>query len=327
LQFQSFLRGSLANDFDPSRRYRIGVTGSTGMIGRRVVDLISVLGHQAVRILRPASHDRPQSYSASSPSVVWNPGKGFSDDEVMENLDAVIHLGGRGIASTRWTDAAKRSIRESRVQGTTQLVREMLKLSVPPITLVSASGVGYYGDRASTSVDEFQGPGNDFLAKLAVDWEGAANTYAESGRRVAIGRLGIVMHPREGALAKLLLPFRLGLGGPIGNGSQYWSWIHVDDAAAAFIYLALNQRCNGAYNLVAPEQTDNRTFAKTLGRVLSRPAIIPAPAFAMRVLLGEMADAMLLASTRAESKRLSEANFPFRTPDLEACFRQVLGLA
>ncbi len=322
LTLQSFLRQHTAN-----RILRIGVTGSTGLIGRRLIDLISVMGHQAVRILRPASIDRTQEFPLSSKSVLWRPGTGFSDEPVMQNLDAVIHLAGKGIASTRWTDSAKRAIRESRVEGTQALVRDLCKLDSPPKAFVCASGVGIYGDRSSEVLDESTPPGNDFLSELARDWESAAMEFGAAGNRVAIGRLGIALHPRQGALAKLLVPFQLGVGGPVGNGRQYWSWIHVDDAAAAFLYLAANPNCTGAYNLVAPEQTDNRTFSKTLGRVLKRPSLLPAPAFALRVMLGEMADAMLLASTRANCRRLIEDGFPFRATHLEDCLRHILGLS
>ena len=320
LRLQSFLRQHTAN-----RILRIGVTGSTGLIGRRLIDLISVLGHHAVRILRPASTDRTQEFPLSSKAVLWRPGTGFSDEPVMQNLDAVIHLAGRGIASTRWTDSAKRAIRESRVEGTQALVRDLCKLDSPPKAFVCASGVGIYGDRSSEVLDESTPPGNDFLSELARDWEAAAMEFEAAGSRVAIGRLGIALHPRQGALAKLLVPFQLGLGGSVGNGRQYWSWIHVDDAAAAFLYLASNPNCTGAYNLVAPEQTDNRTFSKILGKVLNRPSLLPAPAFALRIMLGEMADAMLLASTRANCRRLIEDGFPFRASHLEDCLRHILG--
>lgn len=321
LRLQNFLR-----TFSGGRTLRIGVTGSTGMIGRRLVDLISVLGHRAVRILRTSTKDRSQDFPSSSISTVWNPGKGFSDLAAMQGLDAVIHLAGQGIASKRWTDSVKRSIRESRVQGTQTLAQDLNRLDTPPKALVCASGVGFYGDRGSEVLDEQAGAGTDFLATLARDWEGAAQEFAKAGGRVAIGRLGIALHPRQGALAKLLLPFRLGLGGPVGDGRQYWSWIHVDDAAAGFLYLAANPNCVGAYNLVAPEQVDNRTFAGALASVLHRPSILPAPSFALRALLGEMADAMLLASTRANCKRLLEDDFPFRSNTLMDCLRHVIGL-
>jgi uncharacterized protein len=320
LCLQNFLK-----PFTSNRPLRIGVTGSTGMIGHRLVDLISVLGHRAVRILRPTSLDRAQDFPISATAVVWQPGRGFSDNATMQDLDAVIHLAGMGIASGRWTAASKQSIRASRIEGTKQLVGDLCNLGTPPKAFVCASGVGFYGDRSADILDESESAGGDFLAKLAVDWESAASGFERSGNRVVIGRLGIALHPRQGALSKLLLPFRIGLGGPIGSGRQYWSWIDIDDAAAGFLYLAANPKCIGVYNLVAPEQTDNRTFSKTLASVLFRPSLLPAPSFALRILLGEMADAMLLSSTRAHCKRLVDEGFPFRSPSLKDCLRHVLG--
>ena len=244
----------------------------------------------------------------------------------MQNLDAVIHLAGKGIASTRWSDSAKQSIRNSRIEGTQALVRDLCKLDLPPKGFVCASGVGIYGDRDSEVLEETAEIGSGFLANLARDWENSAMEFEKSGNRVAIGRLGIALHPQQGALSKLLLPFRLGLGGPIGNGRQFWSWIHVDDAAAGFLYLAANPKCIGVYNFVAPEQTDNRTFSKTLAKVINRPSLLPVPTIAVRLLLGEMADAMLLASTRANCRRLIDERFPFRATRLEDCLRHILGV-
>ncbi len=320
LSLQRFLREHASN-----RMLKIGVTGSTGLIGRRLVDLIAVMGHQAVRILRPASKDRALDFPLSSQTVTWQPDGGFSNPDVMQGLDAIVHLAGKGVASTRWTESSKREIRKSRVDATRSLIRDLSKLASPPKALICASAVGIYGDRADQVLDETDQPGSDLMAELARDWEAAAMEYERAGNRVAIGRLGIALHPRQGALAKLLPPFRLGVGGPVGSGSQYWSWIHVDDAAAAFLYLAANPKCTGAYNLVAPEQTDNKTFVKTLGKVLNRPSLLPAPAFALRMLLGEMADAMLLTSTRANCRRLLEDDFPFRSRTLEGCLRHLLG--
>lgn len=320
IRLQQFLR-----PFAGGRVLRFGVTGSTGLIGRRLVDLISVLGHQAVRILRPDSIEQDADYPLSAQKVVWDPRTGFSDRKVVEDLDAVIHLSGKGIASGRWTAANKQAIRNSRVAGTQALVKALRELSIPPRALVCASGVGIYGDRGDAVLDESASIGDDFLANLARDWEAAAREYQSSGNRVVCGRLGVALHPQYGALAKLVLPFQLGLGGPMGDGKQFWSWIHVDDAAAAFLYLAMNPACSGAYNLVAPEQIDNRTFCGTLARVLHRPSLLPAPTFAMRLLLGEMADAMLLSSTRASCQRLVDEGFPFRSETLEQCLRHVLG--
>ena len=304
---------------------RIGVTGSSGLIGRRLVDLISVLGHQAVRIVRPTSLTNNTDSPLSSSQTIWDSKTGFRETAAVENLDAVIHLAGKGIASSRWTDASKKAIRSSRVEGTQALVRDLSRLQTPPKALVCASGVGIYGSCGDQILNESSPAGTDFLAELARDWEAAALQYTDTGNRVALGRLGIALHPREGALSKLLTPFLLGAGGPIGSGQQYWGWIDVDDAAGAFLTLAINPACQGPYNLVAPEQVTNRTFAHTLGKVLRRPSLLPVPAFALRLLLGEMADSMLLASTRATSDRLQELRFPFRSPTLESCLRHVLG--
>jgi uncharacterized protein len=320
LQLQHFLK-----PWTPNRPLRIGVTGSNGMIGRRLIDLISVLGHQAIRILRPSSVDRAPDFPLNAQTVRWDASAGFDDLASVQGLDAVIHLAGKGIASSRWNASIKNAIRVSRVEGTRALVQDLCKLESPPKVFVSASGAGIYGDRGEDVCDEATSLGNDYLAKLARDWESAAQSFEASGGRVAIGRLGIALHPREGALAKLLTPFKLGVGGPIGNGKQYWSWIDVDDAAAGFLYLAINPNCTGAYNLVAPEQTTNRQFSKILGKVLARPSLLPAPAFALRLLLGEMADAMLLSSTRVSCSRLIRDHFPFRSPTLEVCLRHVLG--
>jgi uncharacterized protein (TIGR01777 family) len=304
---------------------RIGVTGSNGLIGRRLVDLISVLGHKAIRIVRPSSAVDVSDFPLSSEKVVWDSKSGFRETAMVENLDAVIHLAGKGIASSRWTDAAKQAIRSSRVEGTLALVRDLSSLSNPPKSLVCASGVGIYGSCEDRILNESSPTGTDFLSELARDWEQAAQEYEKTGNRVAIGRLGIALHPREGALAKLLTPFSLGVGGRVGSGRQYWGWIDVDDAAGAFLTLAIHPECRGPYNLVAPEQVDNQTFSRTLGRVLGRPSFLPVPAFALRLLLGSMADSMLLASTRASSDRLQKLGFPFRNPTLEASLRHVLG--
>jgi uncharacterized protein len=321
LRLESFLKPFVAG-----RSLRIGVSGSSGMIGRRVVDLISVLGHQPIRILRSESRDSAMQFPLKAMVVKWDVRSGFQkeDRELIDGLDAVIHLAGKGIADARWTQNIKSEIRASRVEGTVQLVQSLVSLPNPPKAFVSASGVGVYGDCGDRLVGENTAPGADFLADLARDWEKAAMTFASTGR-VAIGRLGIALHPRAGALAKMLLPFQLGIGGPMGRGNQYWSWVHVDDAAAAFLYLAINPQASGPYNLVAPEQTTNREFSRTLAKVLARPCWLPASSFALRLALGEMADAMLLSSTRANGERLVEDGFPLRGNTLEGTLRHLLG--
>jgi uncharacterized protein len=312
---------SLAN----KPRYRIGVTGSTGLIGRRLVDLISVLGHEPIRILRPKSIDNPIDFPSNAARAIWNDIDGGFDSQLVNELDAVVHLAGASLASSRWTEKVKRKLRSSRVETTQRLVADLLRLPSPPKALICASGVGYYGDCKDMIADESSPAGSDFLAELAKDWEEAAYQYQNSGGRVAIGRLGVVLDPRAGALSKLLLPFRFGVGGKFGAGSQYWSWIDVDDAAAGLLALAVSRGCEGAYNLTAPQSVTNREFAATLARVLGRPAFLPIPETLLRWTLGEMADGMLLTSTRAESRRLNLLGFPYRSPTLSECLAHLLG--
>jgi uncharacterized protein (TIGR01777 family) len=309
----------------PNACLRIGVTGSSGMIGRRIVDLISVLGHRPTRILRRQSSDRSMGYPPGTLYAVWHE-TGFDNVENVEGLDAVIHLAGKSIASGRWTEANKEAMHRSRVVGTQQLVSALRKLDSPPTTLVCASGVGYYGDQGNRLLPESAPSGSDYLASMAHDWEEAARVYERAGNRVAVGRLAMVLHPREGALAKLLPPFRFGLGGRMGSGQQYWPWIDIDDAAGAFLFLACCPNVEGAFNLAAPQVETNAVFASTLAKVLHRPNWLPAPKLPLRWMLGEMADAMLFSSNRVVPHRLLDAGFPFRSPTLEQCLRHLMGL-
>lgn len=320
LELQDYLDRWLAG-----RRLRIGITGSSGLIGSRLVALASVLGHQVVRITRPESRSIITDGGMVGYPVVWDVNSGFSDLDAMQNLDAVVHLGGFGIAERRWTEETKRKIRTSRIDGTQALVRALRSLSDPPKAFVCASGVGIYGDCGDRECFEDTDPANDFLGEVAKDWEGAARAYEQSGNRVAMGRLAMVLHPRQGALAKMLPLFRWGLGGRIGSGKQHWSWIHVDDAAAAFLFLASCPDATGPFNFAAPHATTNNEFTRLLGRAVSRPAWFPAPAPALRIALGEMADSLLLASTRAVPQKLDRMDFPFRARRLEDALGQLLG--
>lgn len=320
LDLQDYLDTWLAG-----RKLRIAITGSSGLIGSRLVALASVLGHQVVRITRPESRSASSKIGTVGQQVVWDPNSGFSDLDAMQDLDAVVHLGGFGIAEKRWTEETKRKIRASRIDGTHALVQALRKLSSPPKALVCASGVGIYGDCGNRECLEDSPPADDFLGQVARDWEEAAKTYTETGNRVAVGRLAMVLHPRQGALAKMLPLFRWGLGGQVGSGKQYWSWIHVDDAAAAFLFLAACPEATGPYNFAAPHATTNSEFTRLLGRAVSRPAWLPAPAPALRIAMGEMADALLLASTRAIPHKLEHIDFPFRARRLEDALGQLLG--
>lgn len=307
------------------RTLSIAITGSSGMIGSRLAALASVLGHRVVRIIRPESPSSSNELGNLGEAVVWDRQAGFSHPDAMQNLDAVVHLGGFGIAERRWTEETKRKIRSSRVDGTQALVKALTNLASPPKALVCASGVGIYGDCGERECVESSPPADDFLGQVAKDWEAAAMTFESSGGRVAIGRLAMVLHPHQGALAKMLPLFRWGLGGRIGNGRQYWSWIHVDDAVAAFLFLAACPDASGPFNFASPHCTTNREFTRTLAQALSRPAWFPAPAPALRIALGEMADPLLLASTRAVPQRLEQMRFPFRARRLEDALAQLLG--
>jgi uncharacterized protein (TIGR01777 family) len=308
----------------PEKPIKIGISGSSGMIGRRTIELARVLGIDVVRAVR--SESKPQQ-------TRWPRGVITVEEhrfEEFENLDAWIHLGGVGIADRRWSTAYKQAIRNSRIDSTRKIVERLGKLKQPPKAFVCASGVGIYADRQEEILDESSpvdrsATKDDFLADVARQWESEANIYQDQSGRVALARFGIVLHPRFGAMSKMLLPFRMGLGGPVGSGKQYWPWIHVDDAASILLYLALNERCSGPVNVVAPECLPNREFSRVLAKVLHRPSWIPTPAFALRLGLGQMADPLLLSSAHAVPSALLSAGYKFRFPKLEGAMDNLLG--
>jgi uncharacterized protein (TIGR01777 family) len=257
----------------------------------------------------------------------WDPEHGVVDTARFAGVDAVVHLAGANIADGRWTPERKRLIRESRVQGTRLLCESLARLTHPPQIFVCASAIGYYGDRGSEVLGEEHAPGNGFLAEVCQAWEAATRPAEERGIRVVHARIGIVLSSAGGALAKMLLPFRFGVGGVIGGGAQYMSWITLDDVVGALYHVLVSETMRGAVNVVAPEPVTNREFTKTLGRVLKRPTLFAVPSFAVRLALSEMADALLLASTRVEPCRLLATNYTFRYPQLDGALRHVLGKA
>ena len=295
---------------------RIAVTGASGLIGSALVPFLETGGHTVVRMVR----SRP-----GPGEVYWDPSRGTLDPAGLEGIDAVIHLAGENLAGGRWTAERKRALRDSRTKGTRLLAESLARLARPPRVLISASAIGIYGDRGDTLLDESAESGTGFLADLGRDWEAAAAPARDAGIRVAHPRMGVVLSPRGGALARLLLPFRTGLGGPIGNGRQWWSCVSIDDAIGALHHAAVAPALSGPFNVTAPEPLTNRDFARTLGRVLRRPAIVPVPAFALRAALGEMADAALLASARVVPGVLGATGYRFRHPTVEAALRHVLG--
>jgi uncharacterized protein (TIGR01777 family) len=294
------------------------VSGASGFMGSDLVPTLIAGGHTVTRLVR--STPRP-----GQAEIPWNPVARSIGTPALEGLDAVVHLAGDNIASGRWTAAKKASIRNSRVQGTTVLCEALAQLVKPPKVLLSASAFGYYGDRGETILREESPPGTGFLAEVCQAWEAATAPAAQRGIRVVHLRFGMVLSPAGGALAKMLTPFRLGLGGVIGTGKQYMSWIALDDVLGAIDHALNTEALQGPVNVVAPSAVTNREFTITLGKVLRRPTWLPLPAFAVRLMFGEMGDALLLASTRVAPARLVASGYTFQYPELEQALQHLLG--
>jgi len=298
---------------------RVAITGSTGLVGSEVVTVLAAAGHEVVRLVRrvPAPGEK---------AVRWDPAKGEVDAAKLEGVDAVVHLAGENVGSGRWTAARKAAIRDSRVNGTRLLCDALAGLARPPKTLVCASAVGYYGDRGEESLTEESPPGKGFLAGVCREWEAASESAAQKGIRVVHLRIGMVLSERGGALSRMLPLFRAGLGGVIGGGRQYVSWVALDDLAAIVLHALQCEELRGPGNAVAPNPVTNREMTEALGKALSRPTPLPVPAFALRLAVGrEMADALLLASTRVLPRRLEETGYRFRFPEIGPALRHLVG--
>ncbi len=295
----------------------VAVTGSHGLVGSALVSLLTTRGHRVTRLVRGAPR--------TADEAAWDPVRGLPDPSRLDGVDAVVHLAGENIAAGRWTPARKEAIRQSRVQGTRRLAEDLARLPRPPRVLVSASAVGYYGDRGDEVLREDSPAGGGFLADVCREWEAATESASQVGSRVVHLRFGMILSPAGGALAKMLPVFRLGLGGRIGSGRQFVSWVALDDVLGVILHAMVAERARGPLNVVAPAPVTNADFTRTLSRVLSRPAILPLPALAARLALGEMADALLLASVRVVPARLVESGYSHRYPDLEAALRHLLG--
>jgi uncharacterized protein len=295
---------------------KILVSGSSGLIGSALLKRWS----QSADVIRLVRREpRP-----GGEEIRWDPQAGQIAAEELEGLDAAVHLAGDNIADGRSTAARKARIRKSRVEGTGLLAQTLAGLARRPKVLVSASAVGFYGNRGDEELDEASPPGPGFLAGVCRDWEAATEPASRAGIRVVNVRLGVVLAREGGALARLVPLFRLGLGGRLGNGRQYLSWIALDDVVEAILFLLANDALRGPVNLVAPQPVTNREFTQALGRALHRPTILPTPAFLLRLALGEMADEMLLSSARVLPRKLQQAGYPFRDPDLEPALRRML---
>lgn len=292
------------------------VSGSTGLIGSALVSALQEGGHRVRRLTR--------SGGSSEDVVRWDPSAGEIDASRIEGVDAVVHLAGENIVG-RWTDAKKARIRDSRVRGTRLLAETLARLPTPPGVMVSASATGYYGDRGNELLSEESAPGDSFLAGVGQEWEAAADPAREAGVRVVHPRFGIVLSTEGGALGTTLPIFKLGVGGKIGNGRQYWSWIAIDDVVGAILHVLTEDSLEGPVNVTVPDPPTNAEYTRVLGRVLGRPTVSPLPAPVARIMLGQVADELLLASQRIEPARLKETGYSYRYPELEGALRHLLG--
>jgi uncharacterized protein (TIGR01777 family) len=292
----------------------IAVTGASGLVGTALVPMLTMGGDQVTRLVRR---------QAGAGEAPWDPAGTF-DATPLAGIDAVVHLAGENIAAARWSTKVKGRIRTSRVQGTHVLCKALAQMPTPPKMLIAASAIGFYGDRGDETLTEASAVGTGFLAEVVRDWEAAAQPARDAGIRVVNLRIGVILSPKGGALAKMLLPFKLGAGGRVGSGQQYWSWISIDDVAGTIQHALKADSLSGPVNAVAPNPVTNAEFTKTLGRVLNRPTIVPMPAFAARLALGEMADELLLSSTRVMPDMLNRSGYDFRQPTLEPALRHLL---
>jgi uncharacterized protein (TIGR01777 family) len=301
---------------ESSTRMVIAISGSSGLIGTALVRYFEGRANEVRPIVRRAARTPGE--------ISWDPERETIDAKRLEGVDAVINLAGENLAQ-RWSGETKRRIRDSRVKGTATLVRAISSLSTKPSVLLSGSAIGIYGSqRGDEPLDEASTLGSDFLASVCVEWESAAAPATDVGVRVVALRTGLVLSRDGGVLAKLLLPFQLGVGGPIGNGRQWMSWISIGDYVRAAASLLRSPSIAGPVNVVAPNPVTNAEFAQTLGRVIRRPTMFKVPRFALKLVMGEMADDTILASQRVRPRRLLESGFDFEQPTLESALRDVL---
>lgn len=295
---------------------KIAITGASGLLGTALTAFLRTGGHTVYPVVRG---------SAGPDQIAWSPSEGRIDAAALEGLDAVVHLAGETIAGL-WTSDKRARILNSRVQGTTTLAKAIASLQNPPSTLISASAIGYYGNRGDARLDETSSAGKGFLADVCQQWEAPGRIAEEAGVRVVHPRLGLVLSAKGGALKQMLPPFRLGLGGPIGSGTQYMSWISLDDVLGAMLHVLNAAELSGPVNFTTPNPIQNRDFARTLGRVLNRPAVLAVPSFALKIATGEMGDALLLDSARVMPDKLTASGFNFLHPELDGALRAELGL-
>ena len=290
---------------------KILITGASGLIGKALQRSFAEQGHEMLL----AGRGEPKK----SNEIQWSVDEGFREEDLnrLEGIDVVVHLAGENIAGLRWTDEKKNAIRDSRVKGTHNLVNSLARLTQKPRVFIAGSAIGFYGDRGDETVTEASPPGNTFLSDVSKEWETESRRAEDSGTRTVLLRTGIVLSKDGGALATMMTPFKFGVGGVIGSGKQWMSWISLDDVVAIVNFAIGNENLRGAVNVVAPNPVTNEEFTKTLGVVLYRPTFLPLPEFAVNLVFGEMGDALLIDSTRVEPKRLQEAGYKFKFPTLK----------
>lgn len=296
---------------------RMLVGGSSGLVGTALVKSLEAAGHEVFRLVRHAPTSKTQ--------VEWSPERYSIALARIEGFDAVVNLAGESIAAGRWTEDKKRRIRESRVKGTKLLGDALANLPVPPKTFICASAIGYYGNRGDEILTEASAPGADFLAEVCAEWEQATALATEKGIRVLNARFGVILDTNGGALKKILPPFRMGVGGKVGSGKQWMSWIALDDVVGALSFALAGDLLRGPVNFVAPNPVTNAEFTKTLGKALSRPTLFPLPAFGVRLIFGEMGEALLLGGQRVEPERLKSGGYQFQYPELSGALQHLVG--
>lgn len=298
---------------------KVLISGSSGMVGSALYrQLDNNSSYEPIRLLRKQS---PETEEAS---IIWQPAQDQLDSEALQGIDAVVHLGGVNIADKRWSPEVKQKIYNSRIQSTTLLANQMAALEQPPSVFLCASAIGFYGDRGVDRLDESSVRGRGFLADVCQAWEQSTQPALDAGIRVVNMRFGMILSQQGGALAQMLTPFKLGVGGKLGSGQQYWSWIALPDVINAIQYCLEHAELQGPVNFVAPDEVTNLEFTKTLGKVLSRPTCLPVPAWGIKTIFGEMGQELMLSSARVTPVRLKEAGFTFEYGQLEDAFRGLL---
>jgi uncharacterized protein (TIGR01777 family) len=301
---------------------RILVSGSTGFLGTALVETLEGQGHSIARLVRPGTSQKSVAGTRAE-SVSWDPVAGQLDAAGAEGADALIHLAGASIAGGRWNASRKELLRTSRIDATRHLIGALAKLQRPPRVIVAASAIGYYGNRGDETLTEASAPGNDFLAGACREWEAEAARGAEFGARVVNLRFGIILAAHGGALPRMAMPFKLGAGGRLGDGRQWMSWLTLRETISIIQFALATSGLTGPVNAVAPNPVRNSEFTGVLAKTLHRPALFPAPAFALRLVLGEMADALLLVSQKVLPSKLVDSGYPFLQPNLASALAEV----